>query len=237
MRARHACLSRRAPRFILAGALGSPRGGSRVSDCVRQADAGRVAGAGPGLGPPPLPLFSHAAPQARACVSRSGGPGASAPSPARTFSRARSHAAASASTLWLRDDGLGRVPAAGPSARGGRRCPGQLGGSSMSSSRGGVCPPRRLIQAPSRCLRVGGRSAVPFAVPPELGVPQAGAASPRGVCPSPRHLRSGARPSVRSGAARVLGRETRREQLLRKTRPCREEEAGEQAAGTRGASA
>lgn len=68
MRARHACLSRRAPRFILAGALGSPRGGSRVSDCVRQADAGRVAGAGPGLGPPPLPLFSHAAPQARACM-------------------------------------------------------------------------------------------------------------------------------------------------------------------------
>lgn len=194
MRARHACLSRRAPRFILAGALGSPRGESRVSDCVRQADAGRVAGAGPGLGPPPLPLFSHAAPQARACVSRSGGPGASAPSPARRFSRARSHVAASASTLWLRDDGLGRAPAAGPSARGGRRCPGQLGGSSMSSSRGGVCPPRRPIQAPSRCLRVGGRSAVPFAVPPELGVPQAGAASPRGVCPSPRHLRSGARP-------------------------------------------
>lgn len=68
MRARHACLSRRAPRFILAGALGSPRGESRVSDCVRQADAGRVAGAGPGLGPPPLPLFSHAAPQAPACV-------------------------------------------------------------------------------------------------------------------------------------------------------------------------
>lgn len=68
MRARHACLSRRAPRFILAGALGSPRGESRVSDCVRQADAGRVAGAGPGLGPPLLPLFSHAAPQARACV-------------------------------------------------------------------------------------------------------------------------------------------------------------------------
>lgn len=194
MRARHACLSRRAPRFILAGALGSPQGESRVSDCVRQADAGRVAGAGPGLGPPPLPLFSHAAPQARVCVSRSGGPGASAPSPARTFSRARSHAAASASTLWLRDDGLGRVPAAGPPARGGRCSPGQLGGSSMSSSRGGVCPPRRLIQAPSRCLRVGGRSAVPFAVPPELGVPQAGAALPRGVCPSPRHLRSGARP-------------------------------------------
>lgn len=194
MRARHACLSRRAPRFILAGALGSPRGESRVSDCVRQADAGRVAGAGPGLGPPPLPLFSHAAPQARACVSRSGGPGASAPSPARTFSRARSHAAASASTLCY--ETMASAASLQPDLLpvGGRRCPGQLGGSSMSSSRGGVCPPRRLIQAPSRCLRVGGRSAVPFAVPPELGVPQAGAASPRGVCPSPRHLRSGARP-------------------------------------------
>lgn len=44
MRARHACLSRRAPRFILAGALGRPRGESRVSDCVRQADASRARG-------------------------------------------------------------------------------------------------------------------------------------------------------------------------------------------------
>lgn len=68
MRARHACLSRRAPRFILAGALGSPRGESRVSDCVRQADAGRVAGAGPGLGPPPLPCSRTLLPKhARVC--------------------------------------------------------------------------------------------------------------------------------------------------------------------------
>lgn len=195
MRARHACLSRRAPRFILAGALGSPRGESRVSDCVRQADAGRVAGAGPGLGPPPLPLFSHAAPQAPACMCPGaedqgrrhhrlpgGSRGREATRPPR---RAPSGYETMASAASLQPDLL---------PVGGRCSPGQLGGSSMSSSRGGVCPPRRLIQAPSRCLRVGGRSAVPFAVPPELGVPQAGAASPRGVCPSPRHLRSGARP-------------------------------------------
>lgn len=68
MRARHACLSRRAPRFILAGALGSPQGESRVSDCVRQADAGRVAGAGPGLGPPPLPVLARCSPSTRVCV-------------------------------------------------------------------------------------------------------------------------------------------------------------------------
>lgn len=195
MRARHACLSRRAPRFILAGALGSPRGGSRVSDCVRQADAGRVAGAGPGLGPPPLPLFSHAAPQAPACVSRSRGPGASAPSPARTFSRARSHAAASASTLWLRDDGLGRVPAAGPPARGGQTLPRPAGGQLYEQQQGRRLPPTPADPGALPLPEGGGTLGRPLRCPPpELGVPQAGAASPRGVCPSTRHLRSGARP-------------------------------------------
>lgn len=192
MRARHACLSRRAPRFILAGALGRPRGESRVSDCVRQADASRARGraSGPRCSPCSrtlLPKHARVCPGAEDQGRRhhrlpGGSRGREATRPPR---RAPSGYETMASAASLQPDLL---------PVGGRRCPGQPGGSSMSSSRGGVRPPRRLIQAPSRCLRVGGRSAVPFAVPPELGVPQAGAASPRSVCPSPRHLRSGARP-------------------------------------------
>lgn len=194
MRARHACLSRRAPRFILAGALGSPRARAAfltVSDKpTRDASRARGRASGPRRSPCSRTLLPK---HARVCVQerRTRGVGTIACQDVLEGAKPRGRLG---EHPLLRDDGLGRVPAAGPPARGGRCCPGQLGGSSMSSSRGGVCPPRRLIQAPSRCLRVGGRSAVPFAVPPELGVPQAGAASPRGVCPSPRHLRSGARP-------------------------------------------
>lgn len=208
MRARHACLSRRAPRFILAGALGSPRGASRVSDCVRQADAGRVAGAGPGLGPPPLPLFSHAAPQAPACVSRSRGPGASAPSPARTFSRARSHAAASASTLWLRDDGLGRVPAAGPSARGGQTLPRPAGGQLYEQQQGRRLPPTPADPGALPLPEGGGTLGRPLRCPPRARGSTGGsglaarrlplAPAPEIRCPAPasgqeQHVFSGGR--------------------------------------------
>lgn len=160
------------------------------------------------LGPLPLPLFSHAAPQAPACVSRSGGPGASAPSPARRFSRARSHAAASASTLWLRDDSLGCVPAAGPSARGGQTLPRPAGGQLYEQQQGRRLPPTLADPGALPLPEGGGTLGRPLRCPPRARGSTGGsglavrrlplAPAPAIRCPAPassqeQHMFSGGR--------------------------------------------
>lgn len=164
MRARHACLSRRAPRFILAGALGSPRGESRVSDCVRQADVGRVAGKVP-RAPAAPPVLARCSPSTRVCVQerRTRGVGTIACQDVLEGAKPRGRLG---EHPLLRDDGLGRVPAAGPSARGGQTLPRPAGGQLYEQQQGRRLPPTPAEPGALPLPEGGGTLGRPLRCPP-----------------------------------------------------------------------
>lgn len=231
MRARHACLSRRAPRFILAGALGSPRARAAfltVSDKPTR-DASRARGRA--SGPRRYPCSRTLLPKhPRVCVQERRTRGVGTIACQEVLEGAKPRGRLGEHPL-LRDDGLGRAPAAGPSARGGQTLPRPAGGQLYEQQQGRRLPPTPADPGALPLPEGGGTLGRPLRCPPRAR----GSTGGSGL--AARRLPLAPAPAIRCLARRPGKNASGQKQLLRKTRPCREEEAGEQAAGTRGASA